>query len=90
MPEWSNSTRCPAELGIIRVADCDWFSILADDGRSYNATTTINADGVTLHLVARAPPGAKAVATRNGFAAWPVVSYYNMFGEPVSPWNATA
>ena len=88
--EWSNSTRCPSELGIVRVTDCDWLSILADDGKSYNATATINADGVTLHLVAHAPPGTKGVGTRNGFGAWPVVSFYNSFSEPVVPWNATA
>lgn len=89
---WSNSSRCPVELGIVHLQDCDWLSILGDDGKVYNATATLNADGASLHLVAQAPAGVRAVGTRNGWNAWPVVNWYNEFGFPVVPWlqNASA
>ena len=88
--QWSNSSRCPAELGIVRLQDCAWFYILASDARAYNATVTLGASGTTLHLGAQAPAGTLAVGTSYGYNAWPVVSYYNAAGWPMVPWNATA
>ena len=85
--EWSNSSRCPSELGIIKESDCGWSYIIGSDGRSYNATATIAADGSSLIFEAQAAPGVKAVGTSHGYNAWPVVNFYNAFGLPVVPWN---
>lgn len=86
---WSNSTRCPSELGVIKVGDCDWLNILGSDGRAYNATASLASGGTALLLQAQAPAGVKAVGTRFGWNAWPVVNWYNAAGLPLTPWNVT-
>ena len=79
---------CPTELGV-PVSNCDWFAIGASDGNWYNATTTIAGPGsATLVLTATVPtPGLKAVASRFGWNAWPVVTVARSDGLPVLPWN---
>lgn len=86
---WSNSSRCPVELGVIKEADCDWLYILGSDGVAYNATASVGGGGATLHLEAAAPDGVRAIGTRFGFNAWPVVNFYNAFALPMQPWNVT-
>ena len=87
---WSNSSRCPTETGIIKAADCGWFSIIGSDGLSYNASAAVGADGVTLQLAAQAPAGTAAAGTEWGWNAWPVVSFYNAAGLPMVPWREMA
>lgn len=41
--------------------------IMGSDGKVYNATVTLLADGVTLYLEAQAPAGISAVGTRYGW-----------------------
>jgi len=86
---WQNSSRCPTEIGI--PADfCDWISILGSDGAAYNATAAASEDGLTLMLQAGPlPAGVRAVGTRFGYNAWPVVNWYNGAGFPMVPWNVT-
>lgn len=86
---WSNSTRCPVEIGI-SVGECDWFNILGSNGIAYNASVAIAEDGITLQLSATAPAGVTAVGTRFGWNDWPVSNYYSTHGFPVVPWNVTA
>jgi hypothetical protein len=87
---WSNSSRCPTETGIIKAADCGWFSIIGSDGLSYNASAAVGADWVTLQLAAQAPAGTAAAGTEWGWNAWPVVSFYNAAGLPMVPWREIA
>lgn len=84
---YSNSTRCPVELNIVRETDCDWISIIGSDSKAYNATVTINPDGKSLHLVAQAVNGITAIGTRYGWGPWPVVNYYSSVTSlPMIPW----
>jgi hypothetical protein len=84
----SNSSHCPTERSI-PAASCDWWAVQVNDGAStwYNATGALTPDarGVVLS-VAAVGRGLAPVATRNGFADWPVVSVYSAEGLPLQPW----
>ena len=81
----SNSSHCPTERHI-NVTSCDWFAIQASNGLWYNASVAVGADGHTLVLQADVPKGEFAMATRNGFSDWPVVTAYTAEGLPVLTW----
>lgn len=90
---WQNSSRCPTELPGIKAEDCDWFNILGSDGVARNATLVEVVEGGT-QLALTAPvtpavPGLRAVGTRFGWNAFPVVNAYDAAGLPVQPWNAS-
>jgi len=87
---WSNSSRCPSELGIIREQDCGWFGIWDAAGALHNASVSVLPGGLQLLLMAQAQAGAQAVGTQWGWNAWPVVSFYNAAGAPMVPWNRSA
>jgi len=84
---WSNSSRCPVELHIIKATDCGWFSITGSDGVAYNASFALGGDAVSVVLSAKGPAGTKAVGTAWGWNAWPVVNFYNVAGFPMVPWK---
>jgi hypothetical protein len=74
----------------VNASYCDWFSIQTNDSQFswHNASVALTADGQGIVLTAVAPtPGLSAVATRNGFSDWPVVTIYNSAGFPVNTWN---
>ncbi len=80
----ANSSLCPHQWGV-PIEACAWFEIQDSAGEWHNATATI-AGTSTLELTAQAPIGRAAVATRNGYADWPVVNVYA--GElPLLPWG---
>jgi hypothetical protein len=85
--QWSNSSRCPSELGIIKEQDCGFFGIWDSAGVTHNASASLLPGGSQLLLVAQAPAGTRAVGTAWGWNAWPVVSFYNAAGLPMVPWN---
>ena len=85
----SNSSHCPTERGV-NASFCDWFAVQVNDsgGSWLNASVALTADarGVVLTAVAGAP-GLAAVATRNGWSDWPVVTVYSQGGLPLLTWN---
>jgi hypothetical protein len=85
----SNSSHCPTERGV-NASYCDWFAVQVNDsgGTWLNASVALTADarGVVLTAVAGAP-GLAAVATRNGWSDWPVVTVYSQGGLPLLTWN---
>jgi len=91
---WSNSTRCPTEIGVSQVY-CDGFSIIAGNGVGYKATSVeiVGTGSDQLLLTATGVPvGYSAVGSRFGWSDWPVVNFYSSTGLPVVPWyvNGTA
>jgi hypothetical protein len=83
----SNATWCPNARGVEDIS-CDWFAVQTSDGTWHNATAAPSADGRSLVLTAvTSTPGLAAVATRNGYADWPVTSVYNSAGLPLVPWT---
>jgi len=85
----SNSSHCPTERAI-PLASCDWFAIQTNDGATtwHNASVALTADRRGVVLTAVAPqPGLAVVATRFGWADWPVVTVYTAEGLPVQTWN---
>jgi hypothetical protein len=88
---WSNSTRCPSELGPIKQGDCGWPGIVGSDGVLYNASASIAGNGVDLLLTATGvPQGVEARGTAYGWGAWPVLNFYNEFEMPVEAWHVAA
>jgi hypothetical protein len=82
----SNSSWCPHNQ-LVEDVSCGWFSILASDGRWYNASDVGLSGGGRLVLTApNAPAGLVPVATSNGYADWPVVNVYSAAGLPLVPW----
>lgn len=85
----SNSSHCPTERAV-NASYCDWFSIQSNDSQMswHNASVALTGDGKGIVLTAVVPsPGLAAVATRNGFSDWPVVTIYNAAGFPITTWN---
>ena len=86
----SNSSWCPND-GVNRFVlpeSCDWFSVLYSDGVWRNATVAVDPSGDAIVLsTPGTPTGLTAVATRNGYADWPVVSVFTKSGLPVVPWG---
>lgn len=85
----SNSSHCPTERAV-NASYCDWFAIQVDDdaGTWHNASVALTpgADGVVLSAVIP-QTGLAAVATRNGWSDWPVVTVYSVGGLPLLTWN---
>ena len=84
----SNSSHCPTERAV-NASYCDWFSIQSNDGAFtwHNASAALSPDSQRIVLTAVVPqPGLAAVATRNGWSDWPVVTVYSAEGFPVMPW----
>jgi len=87
----SNSSHCPSERGV-NASSCDWFSIQVNDEvlSWLNASVSLleGDDSIVLTATARGA-GLAAIATRNGFSDWPVVSVYSVDGGlPLMPWLA--
>ena len=85
---WSNSSRCPDDIGGVTSLNCGWFDVVDDEGRAWNATRVV-LDGLTLALAAPVVPpraGARAIGTRFGWAELPVVNVYDEAGFPLTPW----
>ena len=80
---------CRTELGV-PAAQCFWFSILASDGKAYNASASVGADGRSLVLAATvAAPGTTALATSFGDGQWPINTIVSAEGIPIFPWPMT-
>lgn len=86
---YSNSTRCPSELGVVKPADCAWPSVLGSDGQVYSGSAQAAGGGRQLLITAQAPPGVRAVGSALGWGPWPVVNFYNQWGMPVEAWYET-
>jgi hypothetical protein len=86
----SNSSHCPTERAI-NASYCDWFAIQVNDnavnGTWHNSSVQVSGDGQALLLTAVVPRGLSAVATRNGYSDWPVVTAYTREGFPVLTWK---
>ena len=93
--EDSWSTRCPL-VGFEHF--CAGFEVQDGAGAWHNASATLLPGGARLQLVAAPRAGVRcgeagapappAVATRNGWAPWPVVNVY-AGGLPLLPWPPT-
>lgn len=83
----SNSSHCPTERAV-NASYCDWFAIQTNDGAGtwWNASVALTPDAQGVVLSAVVPKGLSAVATRNGFSDWPVVTIYDANGLPLAPW----
>lgn len=84
----SNSSHCPTERAV-PASSCDWFAIQVNDNNFswYNASAALTPDRQGVVLTAAAPqPGLAVVATRFGWADWPVVTVYSAEGLPVQTW----
>ena len=88
---WSNATRCATDNGVIKLADCGWFTILASNGIAYNATALL-LNKTSLTLTAAAPESTIPVGVSWGWGAWPVNEFANEYGYPLVPfyYNASA
>jgi hypothetical protein len=85
----SNSSHCPTERAV-NASACSWFAIQANDaaGSWFNASVALQEGGAGVVLTAVAPgAGLAAVATRNGFSDWPVVTVYSRDGLPLMTWS---
>jgi hypothetical protein len=77
---------CKTELGV-PAASCAWFSIVASDGATYNATATVAGGGKTLLLSANvAKAGTTAVGSTFGYNQWPINTIMTAEGLPLQPW----
>jgi sialate O-acetylesterase len=85
----SNSSWCPHDADRqVNASSCGWFEIATSDGVWRNATASVSADGSAVVLsVGDLDASLTAVATRNGYADWPVVNVYNGAGLPLVPWT---
>lgn len=83
----SNSSHCPTERAV-NASYCDWFAIQTNDAANtwWNASVALTADAQGVVLSAAVPRGLSAVATRNGWSDWPVVTIYSAEGLPLAPW----
>jgi hypothetical protein len=52
-----------------------------------NASVSIASTGDAIILTTSGSEGLKAIATKNGYADWPVVSVYTSSGLPIVPWG---
>ena len=83
------STRCPEEEGVDAIF-CDGLSMQDSDGEWHSAKVTVTSGAAVVELsVAQCKAGLRPVATRNGWAGWPVVQLYDAAGFPVHPWPPT-
>ena len=85
----SNSSHCPTERAV-NASACAWFAIQTNDdaGTWHNASVAVAEGGLGVVLSAVAPGrGLAAVATRNGFGDWPVVTVYSRDGLPLMTWS---
>ena len=82
---YSNSSRCPSELGVITAADCAWPSIVGSDGKVYQGQA-VAVGSTQLRITAQAPAGVQAAGSAWGWGPWPVNNWYNSFGLPVEAW----
>jgi hypothetical protein len=81
---------CPTEAGV-PADQCAWWSITGSDGKAYNATAALTADGRGVVLTAPLPPGTSGVTPARssfGYGIWPVVTLYNKEGFPALAWSA--
>ena len=84
----SNSSHCPVERAV-NMSACAWLEVQVNDGAQtwHNASVTVTEDGMGVVLTAVVgAPGLAAVATRNGWGDWPVVTVYGN-GLPLATWN---
>jgi sialate O-acetylesterase len=92
----SNSTWCPSDAAgrTVYNVSCAWFEIGLSDASWRNASAAVSADGASVVLTVSGVDSAlTAVATRNGYADFPVVNVYSVDGLPLVPWgprNVTA
>ena len=72
----------------MNISYCDWFAIQTNDAAQtwHNASVALTPDARGVVLSAVVPRGLSAVATRNGFSDWPVVTIYDANGLPLAPW----
>ena len=87
----SNSSHCPTERNVTSNF-CGWFGIQVNDvpanGTWLNASVALTPDAQGIVLQAVAPhAGLSAVATRFGFADWPVATVYSIEGLPLMTWS---
>lgn len=82
----SNGTQCPTSRGVAE-GFCDWFAVQTSDGTWYKAEAHLNLSKDAVVLFVEVPPGLTAVATRNGWADWPVTNVYNAAGLPLLTWT---
>jgi len=85
----SNSSHCPTERAV-NASYCDWFAVQVNDATFswHNASVALTPDARGVVLSVAAPGrGLAAVATRNGFSDWPVVTVYSAEGLPLQPWS---
>ena len=86
----ANSSLCPHQWGV-EDRSCAWFEVQDSTGAWVNASAALGGDGASVVLTATATAdGATANATRNGYADWPVVSFYDTAGLPLQPWTPRA
>ena len=85
----SNGTWCPSDaLGrTVYNISCGWFEVQLSDGSWHNASAAIGADGASVVLSVSGAGELEAVATRNGYADFPVVNVYSSAGFPLVPWT---
>lgn len=84
---YTNSSRCPSELGIIKASDCAWPSIVGSDGKVYQGEAEAVGGGQQLLITVNGvPKGVSAVGSSYSYGPWPVVNFYNAFGVPVEAW----
>ena len=86
----SNSSHCPTERAV-NASACSWFAIQVNDaaGSWLNASVALQEGGGAGIVLTAVAPGAglAAVATRNGFSDWPVVTVYSRDGLPLMTWS---
>ena len=85
----SNGTWCPSDaLGrTVYTVSCGWFEVQLSDSSWHNASAAIGADGASVVLSVSGAGELEAVATRNGYADFPVVNVYSSAGFPLVPWT---
>jgi len=80
---------CKTELGV-PAAQCAGFVVTGSDGKTYNATAAVGADGRSVVITASgAPAGTAAAATSFGYAQWPINTIMTAEGLPLQPWPST-
>jgi hypothetical protein len=82
---------------------CQWFALLVQQQQPpagalqqpsavwLNASASIVGPGSSQLLLSAGPvqQGSVVLATRYGWAAWPVIMFVNSHGLPMVPWNAS-
>ena len=80
------SDHCKVELGV-PAGECGYPTIWGSDGKAYNATIAVGADGKSVVLSANASaPGVAVAAHAYGFNTFPINLIYSAEGLPLQPW----